>query len=68
LAASVSRRRGWDEKRASGSRRYESFSVSVVAAEGSGRYINIHGHTGFYGTFDREDYTFVIQTTGTLSY
>jgi hypothetical protein len=51
-----------------GSGRYESFSGSVTATGGSGRFAHVHGQAGFFGTFDRETYAFVIQTTGKLSY
>jgi hypothetical protein len=53
-----------------GSGPYESFKGSIVVTGGTGRYIHAHGHTGLYGTIDREseEYPLVIQTTGTLSY
>jgi hypothetical protein len=53
-----------------GSGRFESFAGSIVVTGGTGRYAHARGHTGLYGTFDREseDYALVIQTTGTLSY
>jgi hypothetical protein len=52
----------------SGSGRYESFSGSLVATGGTGRYAHAHGHAGLYGTFDRKTYALVVQTTGQLSY
>ena len=51
-----------------GSGVYESFSGTVTVTGGSGRYVHARGHTGLYGTFDRDNYALVIQTTGTLSY
>ena len=51
-----------------GSGRYESFSGSMVIKGGSGRYAHAHGGGGFYGTFDRRTYAFVIQTTAKLTY
>jgi hypothetical protein len=47
---------------------YESFAGSVVVTGGTGRFVHAHGHTGLYGTFDRNTYALTIQTTGTLSY
>jgi hypothetical protein len=47
---------------------YESFAGSVVVTGGTGRFAHAHGHTGLYGTFDRNTYALTIQTTGTLSY
>jgi hypothetical protein len=52
----------------SGSGRYESFSGSLVATGGTGRYTHAHGHAGLYGTFDRKTYALVVQMTGRLSY
>lgn len=51
-----------------GSGTYESFAGSLVVNGGSGRYAHAHGHAGLYGTFDRDTYAFVVQTTGTLLY
>jgi hypothetical protein len=51
-----------------GSGRYESFSGTLVVTGGSGRYAHAHGTAGLYGTFDRDNYAFVVQTTGTLLY
>jgi hypothetical protein len=51
-----------------GSGRYESFSGSMVITGGSGRYAHAHGSGGLFGTFDRESYAFVVQTTGKLTY
>ncbi len=47
---------------------YESFAGTVTVTGGSGRFVHAHGHTGLYGTFDRNTYALTIQTTGTLSY
>jgi hypothetical protein len=47
---------------------YESFAGSITVTGGSGRYAHAHGHTGLYGTFDRNTYALTIQTTGTFSY
>jgi hypothetical protein len=51
-----------------GSGTYESFSGTLVVTGGSGRYAHAHGTAGLYGTFNRENYAFVVQTTGTLLY
>jgi hypothetical protein len=51
-----------------GSGTYESFSGSLTVTGGSGRYAHAHGRGGLYGTFDRESYALVIETTGSLSY
>jgi hypothetical protein len=51
-----------------GSGTYESFSGTLVVSGGSGRYAHAHGTAGLYGTFDRDNYAFVVQTTGTLLY
>jgi hypothetical protein len=51
-----------------GSGTYESFAGSLTVSGGSGRYAHARGHAGLYGTFDRENYAFVVQTTGTLVY
>ena len=47
---------------------YESFAGTVTITGGTGRFIHAHGHTGLYGTFDRNTYALTIQTTGTFSY
>jgi hypothetical protein len=47
---------------------YESFAGSLVATGGSGRYRRAHGRARLYGVFNRNDYSLVIQTTGTLHY
>jgi hypothetical protein len=47
---------------------YESFAGSITVTGGSGRYAHARGHTGLYGTFDRNTYALTIQTTGTFSY
>jgi hypothetical protein len=51
-----------------GSGTYESFAGTFVVTGGSGRYAHAHGTAGLYGTFDRDNYAFVVQTTGTLLY
>ncbi|HEY3970464.1 MAG TPA: hypothetical protein VGL79_03595 [Solirubrobacteraceae bacterium] len=51
-----------------GSGTYESFSGTLVVTGGSGRYAHAHGRAGLYGTFNRDNYAFVVQTTGTLLY
>jgi hypothetical protein len=51
-----------------GSGTYESFAGTLTVSGGSGRYAHAHGHAGLYGTFDRDNYAFVVQTTGTLVY
>ena len=47
---------------------YESFSGSLVVTRGSGRYAHAHGRAGLYGTFNRDTYGLVVQTTGALIY
>jgi hypothetical protein len=51
-----------------GSGTYESFAGTLSVSGGSGRYAHAHGRAGLYGTFDRDDYAFVVQTNGTLVY
>lgn len=51
-----------------GSGKYESFAGSLVVSGGSGRYAHAHGRAGLYGTFNRDTYAFLVQTTGTLVY
>jgi hypothetical protein len=51
-----------------GSGVYESFAGSLVVSGGSGRYAHARGRAGLYGTFDRDSYGLVVQTTGTLLY
>ena len=51
-----------------GSGVYESFAGSLTVSGGSGRYAHAHGRAGLYGTFDRDNYSLVVQTTGTLLY
>jgi hypothetical protein len=51
-----------------GTGRYQSFSGSFLATNGSGRYAHIRGRGGLYGVFDRRTDSVVIQTTGTLTY
>jgi hypothetical protein len=51
-----------------GSGVYESFAGSLIVSGGSGRYRRARGRAGLYGTFDRNSYGLVVQTTGTLRY
>lgn len=51
-----------------GSGVYESFAGSLVVSGGSGRYAHAHGRAGLYGTFNRNSYALLVQTTGTLLY
>ncbi len=51
-----------------GSGIYESFAGTLVVSGGSGRYTHARGRAGLYGTFDRDSYGLVVQTTGTLLY
>lgn len=51
-----------------GSGVYESFSGSLVATGGSGRYSHARGRAQLYGTFNRNNYSLLIQTAGTLRY
>lgn len=47
---------------------YESFSGSLTATGGGGRFAHAHGEARLYGTFDRDNYALVVQTVGTLYY
>jgi hypothetical protein len=60
--------KGHGEATPHGSGQYESFAGSVIVRDGTGRYTHAHGETKLYGTFNRGNYSLVIQTTGTLSY
>jgi hypothetical protein len=51
-----------------GSGRFQSFHGTLLITKGTGRYRDIRGRAGLYGTFDRRTYALVVQTTGTLSY
>ena len=51
-----------------GSGVYESFAGSLVTTGGTGRYAHAHGRAGLYGTFNRNSYSLLVQTTGTLLY
>jgi hypothetical protein len=51
-----------------GSGTYESFSGTLTVTGGTGRYAHAHGRGGLYGTFDRDNYALVIETTGSLTY
>jgi hypothetical protein len=46
----------------------ESFAGTLIVTAGTGRYAHAHGRAGLYGTFNRNNYALVIQTTGNLSY
>lgn len=60
--------RGHGEATPHGAGVYESFAGTLVVTGGTGRYAHAHGRTGLYGTFDRENYGLVVQTTGMLAY
>ena len=47
---------------------YESFAGSLTVTGGSGGYAHAHGTAGLYGTFNRDTYALLVQTTGTLSF
>jgi len=47
---------------------YESFAGTLAATGGSGRFHHAHGRARLYGVFNRNDYSLVVQTTGTLYY
>ena len=51
-----------------GSGLYESFAGTIVATGGSGRYEHAHGRARLYGTFNRDTYALLMQTSGTLYY
>jgi hypothetical protein len=51
-----------------GTGRYQSFHGTLLITGGTGRYRNIRGRAGLYGTFDRRTYALVVQTTGSLAY
>jgi hypothetical protein len=60
--------KGHGEATPHGSGVYESFAGTIVVTGGTGRYAHARGHTGLYGTFDRDNYALLVQTTGTLSF
>lgn len=60
--------RGHGSANPHGSGVYESFAGSLVATGGTGRYTHAHGRAGLYGTFNRNTYALLVQTTGTLLY
>jgi hypothetical protein len=60
--------RGHGEATPHGAGTYESFAGTLVVTGGSGRFEHAHGRTGLYGTFDRDNYALLVQTTGTLSF
>jgi len=45
-----------------------SFGGTMTVTHGTGRYSHAHGHGGFYGILNRQNYAATVQTTGTLSY
>ena len=51
-----------------GSGIYESFAGTLTVTGGSGRYAHAHGRGALYGTFDRDNYALVINTTDSLTY
>lgn len=51
-----------------GSGVYESFAGTIVATGGSGRFKHAHGSARLYGTFNRDTYALLMQTSGTLYY
>jgi hypothetical protein len=51
-----------------GNGRYQSFAGTFLATSGTGRYTDVKGQGGLYGTYDRRSDEVVIQTTGTLTY
>lgn len=51
-----------------GSGTYESFSGTLTATGGTGRYARAHGKAGLYGVFNRKNYDLTVQTTGKLDY
>jgi hypothetical protein len=51
-----------------GSGTYESFAGKLTVTGGTGQYNHAHGHANLYGTFNRQTYALVVQTTGTLAY
>lgn len=59
---------GHGSAQAHGSGVYESFAGTLLVTGGSGRYRHARGRAGLYGTFDRNTYALVVQTTGTLYY
>lgn len=46
----------------------ESFAGTDAVTGGTGRYAHAHGNGHMYGTFNRRNYSVVVQTRGTLSY
>jgi hypothetical protein len=59
---------GHGSARPHGSGVYESFAGTLVVTAGSGRFRHARGRAGLYGTFNRNTYALVVQTTGTLYY
>jgi hypothetical protein len=60
--------RGHGSAKPHGSGPYESFGGSLLATGGTGHYTHAHGRAGLYGTFNRNTYALLVQTTGTLLY
>lgn len=52
----------------SGEGAIESFAGKLSVTGGTGAYRHAKGTAGLYGTFNRNTYALVVQTTGTLSY
>jgi len=51
-----------------GSGVYESFAGWLVITGGTGRYSHASGRARLYGTFNRNTYALLVQTTGTLGF
>jgi hypothetical protein len=51
-----------------GSGVYESFAGWLVVTGGTGRYRHARGRARLYGTFNRNTYALLVQTTGTLGF
>jgi hypothetical protein len=47
---------------------YESFVGTLTVTGGTGRYARARGRGKLYGTFNRDNYSLVIKTTGSLTY
>lgn len=47
---------------------YESFAGTLVVTGGTGRYRHAHGTAGLYGVFNRNNYSLLVQTAGTLRF
>jgi hypothetical protein len=60
--------KGHGEATPHGSGVYESFAGSLVASGGTGRFRHARGIARLYGTFNRDTYALLVQTTGRLSF